>query len=302
MRFMSSLATVFFTLGISSTADAIGSEAIGIGISSGTFSGLYYAGLYSYSDTDYLPLNMPFPEAVEHPILQYKPILDDILKYDIYLDSSGLHWYVVIHADAPIGKFPYVAFEITRNNSLWSAIKGENSLLVTSTRIIPTEKGLYQSGGVVCPTLKGAGLVASMVGVGSMEEFMLNISGCYLPKKGTIRTTMRGLSEIAERVQQEMGAYNLYSSNCRHFANKFLSELGLPTTPDTMDKAFKKFHEMYDEIKKKYDIIRRKYDEYRKAFDEFKKEFDEIFDENEIVFIFLLLIELENEFKSFTYN
>ena len=299
---MSGLAAVFFTLGISSTADAIGWVPIGIGIGSGTLSGLYYTGLNNYPDTYYL--NESFPENVENPSSQYKPILDDTLEYDIYLDSSGIHWYVVVHANAPIGKFPYVTFEITRNISLWSAIKGENSPLVTLTGIIcpEKEKGLYQSSGFVCPTLKGAGLVASMAGGGSIGHTMLNISGCYLTKKGTLNTTMRNISEIAERIRQEMGTYNLYSSNCRHFANKFLSELGLPTTPDTMDKAFKKFQETYDEIKKKFGIIRRKYDEYQKAFDEFKKAFDEIFDENEIVYIFLLLIELENEIKSFTYK
>lgn len=113
MQFVSCLATVFFIFGISNTADAIGWAPIGIGISisSGTLSSLYYAGLNNYSDTDYKPLNMPFPEAVEQPILQYKPILDVPMDYDIYLDSISLHWSVIVRANAPIGNFPYVSLE-----------------------------------------------------------------------------------------------------------------------------------------------------------------------------------------------
>lgn len=186
---------------------------------------------------------------------------------------------------------------------MWSAIKGENLPLVPATGLVHPEKekeDLYRSSGFVCPTLKGASLSASMAGGGSIGEFMLNISGCYLPKTGTINTTMRNLSKIAERVQKEMGTYNLYSRNCRHFANNFLLELRLTTTLDTMDETFKKFQETYDEIKKKYDEIRRKYDSAQKAFDEFQKAFDKIFDKSEIVYIFLMLLELEKEIKSYT--
>ena len=297
-RFMSGLATVFFTFGICNNANAnvLSSAPISFGfIVSSLSAASYYMGLNNYSDTDYISIvNVSFTEAVKHPISQYKPILDDTLDYDIYLDSSSLHWAVVVRADAPIGKFPYVTFEITQNNSWWSTIKGENSTLIPVMRIIHPEKekdDLYQSSGIMCPTLKGASLVASMAGGGSIGQFMLRYAGCYLTKKGTVRTNMRELSEKAERIRQEKAIYNLYTYNCQDFANDLLKELGLPTTPTTFDKA----KEIFDEMKKTYNEIQKKYVEIKRTFDEIQKAFDETFDESDVVCIFLMLLELEKE-------
>ena len=222
-----SVLAVVIVLGISHCAGAnsfsfsgfasnVGSSIAGaIGLSGiSTSGGISTSSSRKSTNTDNVRIvNVSFPEAVKDPILQYNTVLNVTMDYDIYLDSSDLHWYLVVHGNMPGADFPYVTIEITTDQI--------SSSMIPEMRLIHPEKeqeNLYHSSGIVCP----------------ITDYVYRFSGCYMTRKGTVHTTMRNLSEIAERVRQNKGDYNLFFNNCQDFCNGFLMENGLPTTTTTV--------------------------------------------------------------------
>ena len=61
--------------------------------------------------------NKPFPVSIKE-CKGYTDVLSVSQDYDIYLDSSGLHWYLLVHA-ATGNQLPYVSLEIVSDSILW---------------------------------------------------------------------------------------------------------------------------------------------------------------------------------------
>ena len=210
--------------------DYVSKLAIGLGISSsvGASSGsssvggenLVRSSNYAKQKAkDYVSFDAPFNEAVATTEVQYTTVLDAPMNYDIYLDSSCLHWYLVVHSNMEGANFPYITFEITTDKTL---------KLIPTMRIIHNEN--EQNYHAIAIFRDAARAVERG---GSVAELMLKFSGFNMEKQGTVNTTMRKLSELAERIRQEMGTYRLLSNNCQHFCNTFLKALDLPTTATT---------------------------------------------------------------------
>lgn len=206
-------ANSFSFSGFASNAGSSIASVIGLSSSSGISSSGISSSRRSTNTDNVRIVNVPFTEAVKDPLLEYKPILDVPMDYDIYLDSSALHWYLVVRGNLPKSNFPYVTFEIT-TDEYYSSIIPEMRLINPEKE----EENLYHSSGIVC----------------SMADYVYRFSGCYMTKKGKVHATMRELSEIAEGVRQNMGNYSLFSKNCQVFCNEFLKKHGLPTTPTTL--------------------------------------------------------------------
>lgn len=60
--------------------------------------------------------------------------------------------------------------------------------------------------------------------VRTLDRNTLPVAGC----SGQIVTTPKDLSLIADNVVQEMGSYNVLTSNCQHFCNKMVDACNLP--------------------------------------------------------------------------
>ena len=184
----------------------------------------------------------PFPTAIKSCAgLQY--ILDVRLDYDIYLDNSELHWYLLVHCSEG-DKFPYISLEIT-SNALWFG------KMVPTMRIIQPDK-MFESSHVINAYLgkTAVPIDAASVGLagasfvikalllhlreGGVREVMLSFGGIKATKIHTRKTTLMELCKTAERVRLGMGDYNLLTNNCQHFCNNVLKELGLPTKQTTV--------------------------------------------------------------------
>ena len=200
----------------------------------------------------------PFPEAIKKT--PYKYVLNQCGEYIIYLDSSGYHWYIMVHYNMEGGNFPKISFEITCDKLFKGDLIPTMRVLEendSDTEIVAYGRAIKAAldnvsggvgavgagaliGGVVGPA--GAvlgGILGYIVGAvggvvaagGGVRGTMLSMSGTKLRKVGTMKTTIMKLCETAEAVRVGMGKYNLITNNCQHFCNNVLEKLGLPTTP-----------------------------------------------------------------------
>ena len=233
---------------------AIGSVALGssAGASSVASSGQDLVRSSNFSkpkNKDYVSFNVPFDTAVQKKKTEYRPILEVPLDYDIYLDSSSLHWYLVVHCQ--MGDFPYISFEITTDKTL---------TLIPTMRIIWKDNtedhhnacGYLKIGTAVEPL---GSVFTAIAGGGGVRDIMLAFAGINMTKKGTIKTTMRKLSELAEKIRQEMGIYKLISNNCQHFCNNFLLALGLPTTTTTTTNLGLSHNTSVDNVDNIFEVV-----------------------------------------------
>ena len=62
-------------------------------------------------DKNIVSFGSPFPKAIKKT--PYKYLLNVEGEYDIYLDSSGYHWYIMVHYKVEGGELPKISFEVT---------------------------------------------------------------------------------------------------------------------------------------------------------------------------------------------
>ena len=236
-------------------------------------------------DKNSVNFGSPFPEAILNT--PYKHFLDFPGKYDIYLDSSGYHWYIMVQCNTDGVNLPKISFEITcdklfkgdliptmrvleENDSDTEIVAHGHaaniSLLVSAGVLIGVVAGPagMAVGGVLGSILAnvavtataGAGVVAGVVAAGGVQGVMLSMSGTKLRNVGTLTTTIKKLCETAEAIQIGMGKYNLLTNNCQHFCNNVLEKLELPTTPTTVGPTTTKVN--FDEVDKIFTIVPHK--------------------------------------------
>ena len=230
-------------------------------------------------DKNSVNFGSPFPEAILNTPYQYIPNVPG--EYDIYLDSSGYHWYIMVHYKVEGGNLPKISFEITcdklfkgdliptmrvveENDSDTEIVARGRAVRVNVARgpmgvdVVDDAKAgdaagpvgsVHGSilGNIAFAAVTGAAIGAALgVTTGGMRTAMLAMSGVKLHKVGTMKTTIMKLCETAEAIRVGMGKFNLFTNNCQHFCNNVLEKLGLPTTPTTVGPTTTKVN--FDEI------------------------------------------------------
>ena len=210
---------------------------------------------YSSSDSsskkdpeNHLLLHEPFPEAITK-CPELKCILNVTMNYDIFLGSSGKHWYLMVHCNVEGGDFPYITFEITSN------IHFEGKMIPTM-KIIPNDVFnsivFKEDIKLKVPVAVGVGIgggIGSSLGAaigGGVGAIMMAMAGQKPTLLDTRKTTLMELCKTAEKVRCGMGEYNLLKNNGQHFCNNVLEELGLPTTPTTVGPITTEVEDMDD--------------------------------------------------------
>ena len=232
-------------------------------------------------DKNIVSFGSPFPEAILNT--PYKYFLDFPGNYDIYLDSSGYHWYIMVQCNMEGVNLPKISFEITcdtivkrdliqtmrvleendsdteivaRGRAIKGAIKGAGGVGAGAGAMIG---GVAGPAGMVLGSILGlivgaaAGGAVAVGGAGGVRGVMLLMSGTELRKVGTMKTTIMKLCETAEAVRVGMGKYNLITNNCQHFCNNVLEKLELPTTPTTVGHRTTKVN--FDEVDQIFTVV-----------------------------------------------
>ena len=202
-------------------------------------------------DKNIVDFGSPFPEGIKKTT--YKYILNVPGEYSIYLDTSGYHWYIMVHFNVEGGEFPYVSLEITTDEAFGSD-------LIPTMRVldeINTDKevDLNPLGAAVDRVRKAAGTVVGGIALGLVAGpavAMLKMSGTKLEKVGTLTTTINKLCAIAEATRVGMGKYNFLANNCQHFCNNVLKKLGLPTKPTTVGPTTTPVEGTFDSIDRNF--------------------------------------------------
>ena len=214
-------------------------------------------------DKNNVDFGSPFPEAILNTPYQY--FLNFPSKYDIYLDSSGYHWYIIVQCNMDGVNLPKISFEITCDKLFKGVLiptmrvieNNSDTLIVAYGRAAKVAGGTAgvhvvddaKAGDAAGPVgsvlgtiasvavtfgVTAVGAVGAITGVGGVQGAMLLMSGIKLRKVSPMTTTIMKLCETAEAVRVGMGNYNLITNNCQHFCNNVLKKLGLPTTPTTV--------------------------------------------------------------------
>lgn len=195
----------------------------------------------SHTKMDIVKINEPFPMAIK-TCKGFEYILDAPLSYDIYLECSGLHWFLLVHCCGKGTSFPYISLEITTDTS---------THLIPTMRIIQAsnidreahsahaclgdaEKTAASQLGKLMTTLKRGGVGAVVITFGRIKP----------TKIGTKHNTIMELCEKAEHVRLGMRNYKLFMNNCQHFCNNVLQELGLPPQPTNVGPRNTKFQKI----------------------------------------------------------
>lgn len=193
---------------------------------------------------NHLMLNNPFHEAIKQ-CPELKCVLNLPLQYDIYLDSSEKHWYIMVHCNEEGGDFPYVTFEITSNKLFKGEIIPTMRIMTKDTfdqKVDETDKREFS----LSESIKKAIDMSVVAGNGGVRDVMLKMSGRRPTKLDTRKTTLMELCKSAERVRRGMGKYNVMKKNCQHFCNNVLQKLGLPTTRTTVGPRTTEVEDMDD--------------------------------------------------------
>ena len=207
-------------------------------------------------DENIVDFGSPFTKAILKT--PYKPILNVSGEYDIYLDTSGLHWYIMVRINMKDGDFPYVSLEITADklfgSNLIPTMRSLEEINTGSSRETcfgcVSDNVAADVGGIAGAALGVVGgplgillgyIAGRPVGVGvnagiqgGMRGVMLSFSGSKPTKVGTMKTTIKELCKTAETIRGRMGEYHLLINNCQHFCNNVLEKLELPTTRTTV--------------------------------------------------------------------
>lgn len=195
----------------------------------------------------------PFREAILYT--SYKPMVNVKCLFDVFINTSKRHWYIMIHMNMVDSDFPYVSFEATTKcvpsyERLIPAMRVVEASHVEAKQeeiarralreeviehIPPLPTQLSAAATAASNVIEVAGQLTAASAIGSLHreygermirEFML-VDGMELKHVGTYQGTLNELCQRADRVIVKMGAYNLFRSNCQHFCNNFLSEIGL---------------------------------------------------------------------------
>ena len=211
-------------------------------------------------DKNDVDFGSPFTEAITNTPYQY--ILHSPQEYNIYSDTSGLHWYLMVHCNMEGGEFPYVSLEITADKAFGSDLVPTMRALEKINTGNRREKGHGRvsdsvadnvAADVGCLTGAALGMAGGPIGIilgyivgksvgdgvnagiqGGMRGVMLTFSGSKPTKVGTMKTTIMKLCDTAETVRIGMGKYHLLTNNCQHFCNNVLEKLELPTIRTTV--------------------------------------------------------------------
>lgn len=178
-------------------------------------------------------IGKPFTESILET--DYRAMLGFKGQYEIYIESSEKHWYIMTCLNLIGSEFPYIGFETTTKRI------PDYERLIPVMRVV--EKGQAQEELIGNPLLPpqtgsatsnvGAAHVASTIG--AMDKVEL-VNGRHLKHVGTVKLSLNELCQKAEEVRTRLGRYNLFLCNSQHFCNGLLAEIGLessqqPTVP-----------------------------------------------------------------------
>lgn len=176
----------------------------------------------------------PFPEAIEN-CPELKGVSNVRMTCDIFLDSSKLHWYLMVKPKLTGSNLPYFTLEITTNNVLK---KGD---MIPTMRIISADIGHSElneqliTGGCTGSMAEHVMRAFQRDKSDRVQNIMLALGGHDAKIRGTKEdTTIKEVCEIADAVRRGMQYYRLLDNNCQHFCNNVLERLGLETERTTV--------------------------------------------------------------------
>ena len=160
----------------------------------------------------------------------YSSVRDIRLEYDVFLENSGLHWFIMVRPkDGQL--LPYIVFEITTN----SVDEGD---IIPAMRVIPNPFGDADLTKSHIAYLRKSTSSLSMritqwLGLSSddrtLPEVMLEFAGFKAHIVGTVDMKMIEFCRISKLIVEKMAKkkYLLRTNNCQHFCNMFLHEIDL---------------------------------------------------------------------------
>lgn len=194
--------------------------------SSSSSSSSKSSGVQKKRQRDHVHFNRSFTEAIAATV--YEPIVNVPMDYDIYLDSSGWHWLILVKGHMDKATFPFITFEVTTTNAYKELIPTMRVIQTTSIAEPHIIAASY-----IQQTLESIVRFSKAISKGRVEDVMLEFGGTDKTLKGTRTTTMADLCESAENIRLAMGTYSLRKRNCQHFCNNFLSAWELKTEETT---------------------------------------------------------------------
>ena len=206
---------------------------------------------------DCVQFNDPFPKAIESTV--YGPILNVPLEYEINLDSSGWHWFLLVKGKMEGANYPLISFEVTTDNNgqqliptmrvIWPQSADQPNIhaeiLFNIAKGALTGLG-FGAAGMALGSIAGAAVALAQGG--GIQKAMLKFGGTDMTFIGSKHTTIANLCKTAEKIRLEMGTYNLFSRNCQHFCNNFLSAYGFTTKPTTIGPEISLAPDVIDNI------------------------------------------------------
>ena len=195
----------------------------------------------------------PFKGAILHT--SYKPIVNVKGLFDVFINTTKRHWYIMIHVKMVDSDFPYVSFEATtkcvpRYERLIPTMRVVEASHVEAKqeeiakralteevidRIPPLPEQLSAAATTAANVIEVAGQLTAASTIASLDkecgesmikQFMM-VGGMELKHVGAYEGTLNELCQKADNVIVRMGGYNLFRNNCQHFCNNLLSEIGL---------------------------------------------------------------------------
>lgn len=195
----------------------------------------------------------PFRNAILYT--SYKPMVKVKCLFDVFINTTKRHWYIMIHMNMVDSDFPYVSFEATTKcvpcyERLIPAMRVVEASHVEAKqeeiakraltdevigRIPPLPEQLSAAANTAANVIEVAGQLTAASTIASLDkgcgesmikQFMM-VGGMELKHVGTYQGTLNELCQKADSVIVRMGKYNLFCNNCQHFCNNFLCEIGL---------------------------------------------------------------------------
>ena len=152
---------------------------------------------------DWVQFNDPFPTAIAKTA--YKDIVNVPLDYNIYLDNSGQHWYLLIHAKK--SSLPYITLEITTDSHLKHLVS--QTLMISTMRVITVvEEAVHTATTVLrnwMPLREAGAIIQALMHREGAQELMLAFGGTNKTHLGCRKTTIIELCETAEEITGQNG-------------------------------------------------------------------------------------------------
>lgn len=175
-------------------------------------------------------IGKPFTESILET--DYRAMLEFKGQYEIYIDSSERHWYIVTFLNLIGSEFPYISFETTTKRI------PDYERLIPVMRVVEKRHGQEEPiGNPLLPPQTGSAIPAmSNVGPAYVASTMRTmnkvelVNGRQLKHVGTVKLSLNELCQKAEEVRTSMGRYNLLLCNSQHFCNSLLATIGLESS------------------------------------------------------------------------